>query len=87
MGIWAIIVGGLVAISIVAVIGDMVTKVAQAKLKVKESAGGTASGEIEALKGRIASLEARIDERDDNVRKLQDEVRFVSRMLEDKSRG
>jgi HAMP domain-containing protein len=84
---WSLVIEGLIAITIIAVIGDMITKIAQAKIKAKAPEGSLPAAEVEALKGRIASLEARIEERDDNVRKLQDEVRFVSRMLEDKSRG
>jgi len=87
MGTAAIIVIGLVAISVIAVIGDVISKTTQAKLKFKASTGGTPSGEIERLKDRLALLEARVEERDESVRKLQDEVRFVSRMLEDKSSG
>jgi hypothetical protein len=87
MGTVSIIVLGVVAITVVSVLGDMFSKIAQARIKARDAAGGLPPGEVEALKGRIALLEARIEERDDAVRKLQDEVRFVSRMLEDKSGG
>jgi hypothetical protein len=82
-----IIVLGVVAITVVSVLGDMATKIAQAKAKSKEAEGKLPSGEVEALKDRLALLEARVEERDDTVRKLQDEVHFVSRMLEDKTNG
>jgi folylpolyglutamate synthase/dihydropteroate synthase len=85
MGTVTIIVLGIVAISVVGVLGDMVAKIAQSKARVREAAGNIPSGEIEALKDRLAVLEARIEERDESVRSLQDEVRFVTRMLEDKS--
>jgi hypothetical protein len=85
MGTAAIIVIGLVTISVIAVVGDVVSKIFQARIKSREAAGGPGSVEIERLKGRLASLESRLDERDESVRKLQDELRFVSRMLEDKS--
>jgi hypothetical protein len=87
MGTVTIIVLGVVAITIVSVVGDMVSKIAQARIKAKGAAESAPSGEIEALKDRLALLEARLEERDDAVRKLKDEVGFVSRMLEDKSGG
>jgi predicted RNase H-like nuclease (RuvC/YqgF family) len=87
MGTVAIIVLGVVAITVVSVLGDMAAKIAQAKAKAKVAEGTVPAGEIEALKNRIALLERRVEERDDAVGKLQDEVRFVSRMLEDKSGG
>jgi hypothetical protein len=87
MSVWMIIVGGIVIISVAGVFGDMVTKIAQSKARDKESKGAVPVAEIEEMKGRIASLESRLEEREDSVRKLQDEVRFVSRMLEDKTGG
>jgi hypothetical protein len=87
MGTVAIIVIGLVAITVVSVIGDMVSKIAQAKIKAKGGGESAPSREIEALKERLAQLEARLEERDGAVRKLQEDVRFVSRLLEDKSSG
>lgn len=87
MGTVTIIVLGVVAITVVSVLGDMASKIAQAKAKAKATEGSVPPAEIESLKTRLASLEARADERDDRVRKLQDEVSFVTRMLEDKSGG
>jgi hypothetical protein len=43
--------------------------------------------ELASLRQRVEILEARIDERDQSIRKLQDELSFVSRMLEDKTDG
>jgi hypothetical protein len=85
MGTVAIIVIGVVAITVVSVLGDMFSKIGQAKIKSRGAAGDLATGDIAALKDRLAQVEARLEERDDEVRKLQDEVRFVSRMLEDKT--
>jgi hypothetical protein len=87
MGTVMIIVLGIVAISVVAVLGDTIGNIAKAKARAQESMGSAAPAEIAALKDRIGALEARVDERDDSVRKLQDELRFVSRMLEDKTSG
>jgi hypothetical protein len=85
MGTVTIIVLGVVAITVVSVLGDMVTKMVQARAKAREAAGTLASGEVEKLKERLALLEARVEERDENVLKLQEELRFLSRMLEDKT--
>jgi len=87
MGTVSIIVIGVVAITVVAVLGDMISKIAQARAKGREAVGGSSQAEIQSLQTRVASLEARLEERDEGVRKLQEEVRFVSRMLEDKSSG
>jgi hypothetical protein len=82
-----IIVLGVVAITVVSVLGDMASKIVQARIKAKGAEGSVPAGEIAALKDRLALVEARLEEREDAVGKLQDELRFVSRMLEDKSGG
>lgn len=87
MGTVTVIVLGVVAITVVSVVGDMFTKIAQAKAKARSADGAAPPAELEALKDRVAALEARAEEREDAVRRLQDEVRFVSRMLEDKTGG
>jgi hypothetical protein len=87
MGITAVIIEGIVAISLFGIIGDVVSKIARARIKAKAEAGAVHPRELEALEGKVALLEARLEEREDAVRKLQDEVRFVSRMLEDKTGG
>jgi hypothetical protein len=85
MGTVTIIVIGVVVISVVGILGDIATNIVKAKNKARESAGSVPAPEIERLENRLTVLEARIEERDDSVRKLQDELRFVSRMLEDRS--
>lgn len=87
MGTVTVIVLGVVAITVFGILGDVVMKIAQTKAKSRAAEGGAASGELARLKDRLAVLEARVEERDDSIRRLQDEVRFVSRMLEDKSGG
>ncbi|HET7838575.1 MAG TPA: hypothetical protein VFL04_02360 [Rectinemataceae bacterium] len=47
----------------------------------------SASSDLESLKRRIEVLEAKVEERDLNIRKIRDELNFVSRMLEDKTTG
>ncbi len=88
MGIVTVIVLGVVAITVVSVLGDMASKIAQARIKARGSGEGPAAGaELERLKERVALLESRIEERDDGLRKLKDELSFVTRMLEDRSGG
>ena len=87
MGTAAIIVLGVVLVTIISVFGDMASKLAQAKIKSKTGDAQVTAGEIERLKDRLAILEGRAEEREESIRKLQEEVRFVSRMLEDKSGG
>jgi chromosome segregation ATPase len=82
MGIAIVIVLGLIALTLVAVAGDGITKIGIARAK---AGGQTPSGELDTLRRRVEALESRVEERDENVRKLQDELRFVTRMLEDKT--
>jgi hypothetical protein len=87
MGIALVIVLGVVVITVVSVLGDMASKIAQAKIKAREGSEGAAPASLERLESRVAQLETRIDEKDESIHKLQDELRFVTRMLEDKSGG
>jgi len=87
MGTVAIIVLGVVAISVIGVLGDMTAKIVQARAKANAASAGLPPGEIERIKDRIALLEGRLEERDEGVRKLQEELRFVTRMLEDRTKG
>ena len=87
MGTAAIIVIGVVVVTIISVFGDMASKIAQARIKSKAGEGQVLASDMERLKDRVAILEGRAEEREESIRKLQDEVRFVSRMLEDKSGG
>ncbi len=86
MGTVTIIVIGVVAISVIGILGDIVTKIVQARSnRWKQGVENRNVDELAGIKQRVSLLEARLEEREDAVRKLQDEVRFVSRMLEDKT--
>ena len=77
MSIVALIVGGLISISVIAVVGDVIKSImARKTLAVPDF-------ELRELKAKIELLESRLDERDASVAKLQDELHFVTRMLED----
>jgi hypothetical protein len=85
MGTVAIIVLGVVVISVVSVIGGIVTNLAQSRTRAKGVASTVPAAEIVELNARLTTLEHRLEERDESLRKLQDEVQFMTRMLEDKS--
>jgi hypothetical protein len=85
MSIWMMIIAGVVVISVAGVLGDTISNIAKSKAKAREKIADDAAEELGALKDRVAALESRLSDRDDEVRKLQDEVRFVNRMLEDKT--
>jgi cell division protein FtsB len=82
-----IIVLGIVVVSIFGVIGDVISKITHARISAKnQSADATVpQKQIEELSRRIDVLETRLEEREDTVKKLQDEVRFVTKMLEDRT--
>jgi len=69
---------------VVAIIGDIAGASIKAKAKLGEAAPRP---ELEALSERVKVLEARLDERDQAQRKLEEDLRFMSRLLEDKSRA
>lgn len=82
-----IIVLGIVVVSIFGVIGDVIPKIIHARAGAKNQSADTTvpQKQIEELRRRIDVLETRLEEREDTVKKLQDEVRFVTKMLEDRT--
>lgn len=81
-----IIVGGIVIISVLGIVADTVQTIAKAKSRRAE-APGPAPRNVAELEARIAALESRLEERDRSLLEMRDELRFVTRMLEDKSAG
>lgn len=79
MGIALIIVGGIIVLTAIAIAGDVIST------KYKAAVRAPKQEAIAPLEARLEALEARLDERDETVRKLQEELRFVNRMLEDKT--
>lgn len=71
------IVGGVIAISVVAVIGDVITKGMQARGRADPAA-------LKALSDRIEVLERQAMERDSKVARLEAEVAFTTKLLEGK---
>lgn len=77
MGIAMTIVSGLIAISIIAVIGDVIAKGFQAK-------GRTDPAALKVLSDRIELLERQAIERESRVARLEAEIAFTTKLLEGK---
>ncbi len=74
MSITLIIVGGIVIVTLIAVVGDNLTK-------SKQSADPSA---IRELKDRISALEREASERDAKLARLEGEISFTTKLLEDR---
>ena len=74
MSITLIIVGGIVVVTLIAVVGDILAK-------PKQAADPSA---IRELKDRIAALEREAGERDSRIARIEGDVAFTTRLLEDK---
>ncbi len=77
MGLALTIVGGLVVISVIAVIGDIVAKSLQARNSVEPAA-------LKTLTDRIEALEKQADERDSRLARLEGDIAFTTKLLEEK---
>ncbi len=69
-----IIVGGMVVMTLIAVVGDNLTK-------SKRSADPSA---IRELKDRITALEREASERDAKLARMEGEISFTTKLLEDR---
>jgi len=78
MGIAIVIIAGLVVMTVVAAGFDFLTK-------KNKSNSSVSINQIKDLEDRIKMLENNEIERIDQIRKIQDEVKFVNKLLEDKS--
>lgn len=72
-----IIVGGIVIISVVAVVGDAITKGRQMK-------GQSSSTEVQELRKRVEALEAQAAERDQRLAQLETDLSFTTKLLSEK---
>lgn len=77
MGLAFTIVGGVVVISVIAVIGDIVTKSLQARYS-------TDPGALKALTDRVEQLEKQVLDRDARIARIEGDVAFTTKLLEDK---
>jgi len=74
MSMTMIIVGGIVVVTLIAVVGDFLTKTKQA---AEPSA-------IRELTDRIVALEQEAGERDAKLARMEGELAFTTKLLEDK---
>lgn len=74
MSMTMIIVGGIVVVSLIAVMGEYFTK-------TKQVADPSA---IRELKDRISALERDASERDAKLSRLEGEISFTTKLLEDR---
>jgi uncharacterized protein YlxW (UPF0749 family) len=77
MGIAIVIMGGLALMTVFASIGSYFTE-------KRKHASGAGKGEMEALVKRMESLEAQVQSRDERIERLENDVSFATRLLEDK---
>ncbi|HUW70467.1 MAG TPA: hypothetical protein VMX33_09540 [bacterium] len=83
MGITLTIVGGFVIISVIAVIGDIITKTARSRPSADQTA---AAASLNLLSDRVEILERQMAERESRLTQLEGEVAFTTKLLEDKHR-
>jgi len=79
MEITLIIVAGLSLMTLFAVIGDYMTK---KKLAVSQET----AKRVQELDQQVQLLEAKLNDRDDRIGRLEEGISFVNRLLEDKTR-
>lgn len=77
MEITLVIVGGIIVLTLVAVVGDVVGKAVKAR-------GGSDSKALRDLTRRVEDLERLSLEREDRIRRLEADVSFANRLLEDR---
>jgi hypothetical protein len=77
MGLALTIVGGLVVISVIAVIGDIVSKSMQSRQAADP-------GALKTLTDRIEQLEKQALDRDSRIARIEGDVAFTTKLLEDK---
>jgi len=81
MGITLAIVGRMVIISIIAVVGDVISKGMRAMPPADQTALQTS---LKALSDRVELLERQVGERDSRLAQLEGELAFTTKLLEDR---
>lgn len=77
------IVGGIVIITVIGVVGDVVSKLARSRPSADEAA---LAASVKALSDRVELLERQEAERESRIAQLQGEVAFTTKLLEEKHR-
>jgi len=80
VGITLVIVIGLTAMTLIGVVFDYLSK-------KSKGISGKSVERLQELENRVASLENGISIRDDELRRLKDDVAFFGKLLEDKSKA
>ncbi len=78
MEITLVIVGGIIVLTLVAVVGDVVGKAVKAR-------PGADSKSLKELARRVEDLERLSLDREDRIRRLEADVAFANKLLEDRS--
>jgi len=79
MIITLIIVGGITLISVIAVVGDYMTKAKLANKSIDNK-------EMNELKKRVEELEKLVNEQDKKIEHLETDISFANKLLEDKTK-
>jgi len=79
MIITLIIVGGITLISVIAVVGDYLTKAKTSKASIDAK-------EIIELKKRLEELERIVGEQNKKIEHLETDISFANKLLEDKTK-
>jgi len=79
MGITIVIVSGLVLISVIAVIGDTMSK--------SKRSSSVEPATVQELRDRIEALEKQALDRDSRIMHLEGDVAFTTKLLEGRSDG
>ena len=81
MGITLTIVGGMVIISVIAVVGDVISKGMRSRPPADQAA---LQASLKALSDRVEFLERQAGERDSRLAQLEGELAFTTKLLEDR---
>jgi hypothetical protein len=79
MSLGLIIVGGIVIISVVALISDYLTKTKVAKSSIEPET-------LHALERRVAELEEKASRQEGRIQSLESDVSFANKLLEDRTK-
>ena len=74
-----VIVGGVIAVTLIAVVGDVLGKSKQKKTAPDSPA-------VEDLARRVETLEKLAQDRESRIRQLESDIAFTNKLLEDKSK-
>jgi chaperonin cofactor prefoldin len=77
MDLALVIVGGIVVVTVITMIGDIAGKAIKSR-------SATDPKELRELKLRVEQLENQFQDREERIRRLETEIEFANKLLEDK---